>query len=149
MIWMISRRTFPGIFGSGDQVWNFAYLPDVVQGHLLALERALPGRSYILGGENLPLEELVRQVQRHLGRGGGVRRLPLGLAETIGGWMERWAEINGKAPQLTRGVAAVYRCHWSYDSSAAEHDLGYRRTPWREALAGTIDWARALRRWEE
>jgi dihydroflavonol-4-reductase len=149
MIWMISRRRFPGLIGSGEQVWNLAFLPDVVQGHLQALERALPGRSYILGGENVVLTALVEEIQRLLGRAPRVRRIPLELAESLGGWAERWAGWTGRPPLLTRGVASVYRCHWAYDSAAAERDLGYRRTPWADALATTVKWARALPRWEE
>lgn len=147
MIWMIARRRFPGVFGDGSQIWNLAYLPDVVAGHLLALERALPGRSYLLGGDNVRLLDLVIGVQELLGRRGGVRHIPIALAESVGGWLERLAQMTGRAPALTRGVAAVYRSHWAYDSGAAERDLGYRRTPFEPALAATVEWARGIDRW--
>jgi farnesol dehydrogenase len=148
MIWMISKRTFPGLFGTGHQVWNLTYLPDVVAGHLLALERALPGRAYILGGENVALNDLVTAIHERLGRRGSGRHLPISWAEALGSWMERQARISGRPPLLTRGVASVYRHDWAYDSSAAEQDLGYRRTPWTEALAATVEWARRIKRWE-
>ncbi len=149
MIWMIARRRFPGLIGQGGQVWNFAYLPDVARGHLLALDRAVPGRSYILGGENIALNSLVAGVQRRLGRRGGVPHLPIGLAEALGGFLERRAAGTGRAPDLTRGVAAVYRCHWSYDTSAAKRDLGYDPTPFDPALDATVEWAAGVRSWVE
>lgn len=148
MIWMIARRRFPGLIGPGTQVWNLAYLPDVVQGHLQALERAVPGRSYILGGENVELNRLIREIQGRLGRRGTIPHLPFGLAEALGGWLERRAVRSGRAPLLTRGVASVYRCHWSYDSNAARRDLGYSPTPLGEALDATVAWAAGVRDWD-
>jgi nucleoside-diphosphate-sugar epimerase len=63
--------------------------------------------------------------------------------------MEKRARRTGAAPALTRGVAAVYRQHWSYDSSRAEKTLGYRRTPFAEALDATVQWARELKEWKD
>ncbi len=147
LIWMIARRRFPGIFGTGAQVWDFAYLPDVVQGHLQALERALPGQGYILGGENVRLDHLVEQVQALLGRAPSVRRIPIEVAEALGSILEGAAPLTNRAPDLTRGVASVYRHDWSYDCSKAERDLGYTRTSFASALEETVRWAKQLRRW--
>jgi dihydroflavonol-4-reductase len=43
-------------------------LEDVVDGHLLAMERGVPGRRYILNGENLAQVELLSRIARVLGR---------------------------------------------------------------------------------
>ncbi len=148
MLWMLARGKFPGIVGSGKQVWNLAYLPDVARGHCLALERGLPGSAFILGGENVVLSDLVARAARLLGRSTRVPRIPVGVAEWMGGWMERRARRTGRPPELTRGVASVYRQHWAYDSTLAEKTLGYRRTPFADALAVTTEWARALKEWK-
>jgi farnesol dehydrogenase len=147
MVWWIVKGRFPGVIGSGRQVWNLAYLPDVVQGHVRALERALPGQGYILGGHDLPLEELVRKAYRLLGKKPRYRHLKVETAEALGGFMEWTARFTGKAPDLTRGVASVYRHDWSYDSSKAERDLGYHRTPLDAALESTVSWAAGLKTW--
>lgn len=149
MIWMLARGKFPGIIGSGRQVWNLAYLPDVARGHCLALERGLPGSSFILGGENVGLGDLVGRISRLLGRSPRVPHIPVVVAEWLGSWMEKRAQRTGAAPDLTRGVAAVYRQHWSYDSSRAEKSLGYRRTPFVEALSATVQWAREIEEWKD
>lgn len=147
MAYWIRKGIFPGIIGRGDQVWDYAYLPDVVRGHLLAMERGLPGERYILGGHLKRQDELVRRLYQELRPGGRPMRLPVGLAEALGGWMERWAEWTGQTPELTRGVAGVYRHHYAYDSSKAERGLGYTRTPFDDAMAALVGWARGLRRW--
>lgn len=147
MIYWIKTGVFPGIFGNGEQVWNYAYLPDVVRGHVLALDRALPGQRYVLGGENLSLNDVVGRIYTALGRRGRPRHLPVGLAEFLGGCLERWAELSGQTPELTRGVASVYRHHWSYSSETAERALGYGRTSFDDGLAKTVEWVRTLRKW--
>jgi NAD+-dependent farnesol dehydrogenase len=147
MIWWIARGKFPGLIGSGDRIWNLAYLPDVVQGHVLALERALPGQGYILGGENFPLAALVDRIHALLGRPARYRRLRIETAELLGRGFEWSARLTGRAPDLTRGVAGVYRHHWAYDSAKAERALGYARTPFDQALGVTVSWAAGLKKW--
>lgn len=148
MIWMIARGRFPGLIGGGGQVWNFGYVPDVVAGHLMALQRGLDGRGYILGGWNLTLNDFVSKVQDRLGVSSGVRHLSFGVADLLARAMEFRAGITGRAPDLTPGVARVYRHHWSYDSTLAERDLGYRRTPFDHALEATVQWARGIGEWK-
>jgi NAD+-dependent farnesol dehydrogenase len=149
MIWWIARGRFPGLIGGGDRIWNLAYLPDVVSGHISALEHALPGQRYILGGHNVSLEELVTRIYGLLGRPPHYRRLKVGTAEFLGRSFEWAARITGRAPDLTRGVAGVYRHHWAYDSAKAERALGYALTPLEKALGQTVSWAAGLRKWAD
>jgi len=51
-------------------------LEDVVNGHLLALQRGKQGRRYILSNENLTNRELLSRISRVLGRGEIERTLP-------------------------------------------------------------------------
>lgn len=146
--WIVTDK-FPGIVGSGRQVWSYAYLPDVVRGHLAAVERGLGGQRFILGGENIALEDLVRAVYEILGRPPKIRRVPIPLAETIGSLNELRARFTGTPPELTRGVAGVYREHWSYRSARAARALGYTITPFRDALESTVRWAASLPKWEQ
>lgn len=147
MVFWIVKNKFPGIVGSGRQVWSYAYLDDVVRGHVAAVTRGIGGESYILGGENIALEDLVRQVYTLLERPFRVRRLPIAVAEGLGWLAEKAATWNRKPPDLTKGVAGVYREHWSYRSDRAVRALGYRITPFSEALGSTVSWAKGLERW--
>ncbi len=45
--------------GFVDTILNVAHVDDVAEGQVLALEQGRNGRSYILGGENLTLEQLL------------------------------------------------------------------------------------------
>jgi hypothetical protein len=43
-------------------------LDDVVRGHVAAVARGVGGESYILGGENIALEDLVRSTRCSIAR---------------------------------------------------------------------------------
>ncbi|MFN8548363.1 MAG: NAD-dependent epimerase/dehydratase family protein [Candidatus Eisenbacteria bacterium] len=64
MSYLIRTGRFPGVIGSGEQCWNYAYLPDTwCTATCKALERALPGERYILSGENRTLAEVTRRIR--------------------------------------------------------------------------------------
>ena len=51
---------FPGLLGSGEQRWSFAFLPDVVNAHLAALDQGKTGEEYLLAGDNRSLNDFFR-----------------------------------------------------------------------------------------
>ena len=50
------KRKFPAYVDTG---LNLADVKEVARGHILAMEKALPGQRYILGGENLTLKQIL------------------------------------------------------------------------------------------
>ena len=50
--------------GYVDTAMNVAHVDDLAEGHLLALEKGAQGRSYICGGENLTMAQLLRYLGR-------------------------------------------------------------------------------------
>ncbi|HEY3176267.1 MAG TPA: NAD-dependent epimerase/dehydratase family protein [Candidatus Polarisedimenticolia bacterium] len=137
------RRRVPGYLGSGRQVICYAYIDDVVEGHLLALERGAPGRSYILGGPNADYFELYGLLARLSGAPAPTRHLPFWLMG-LAGKLLRWrADYFGIEPPITDEVIEIYRHDWAYASERAVSELGYRITPLEEGLRRTIEWLRS------
>ena len=136
-------RKLPGILGPGDRRMCFAYIDDVVAGHVLALERGRPGGEYILGGENRTTIELLEILSRLTGIAPPKMRIPYVLAGMVGR-AQRWrAHLTGKEPEITDEVVRVYRREWAYDSSRAMKEIGYTMTPLQEGLRMTIEWLRS------
>jgi farnesol dehydrogenase len=121
------RRRLPGVVGA-DRLWSFAWIDDVADAHVSALERAAPASAYALGGENAPQMCLYEIVRNATGRS-LPRRIPVAMARALAIVEEVRAQIPGTTPRLTRGTVEVLRHDWSLDSSAAMRDLGYSRTP--------------------
>lgn len=140
---MVQRRSFPGLIGGGAQRWNLAWIDDVVAGHLAALDRGLPGRSYVLGGEDHALKELLAHAAARFQVPVVRRSLGYGLCHAIATLEELKARLTGLPPQLTHGEVETYRHDWIYSSERAVAELGYRMTPGETALDRTIDWLKA------
>ena len=136
------KRRVPGYLGSGDQVICYAYMDDVIEGHLLALERGAAGRGYILGGPNADYHELYRLLAQLTGVKAPTRHLPFWLMGLAGKALRLQAHLTGIEPPLTDEVVEIYRHDWAYSSRRAEAELGYRITPLADGLQRTIEWIR-------
>ncbi|MGH9797825.1 MAG: NAD-dependent epimerase/dehydratase family protein, partial [Candidatus Polarisedimenticolia bacterium] len=128
-------------FGVAIKSWSYAFVQDVVGGLVKVIEGEPPSRRYILGGDNRSGEEFYRAIQEVTGRRPPRFNIPLGVA-SLTGWGEYLlAELFGREPKmLTHEVVRVYKRSWTYDSSRAIHELGYRITPLREGLARLVAW---------
>lgn len=134
MVRQYLEGTFPGLLGSGNQRWSFAFIADVVAAHLAALERGRPGEEYILGGDNQSLNTLLRFVAEIGGCQRPVRHLPF-IAGKLAGMLEvARARLFDRAPKLTSGVVEIFRHDWVYSSAKAVRELGYHVTPLEEGL---------------
>lgn len=135
------RRRVPYL-GSGDQTLCLAFIDDVVEGHLQALERGRPGRGYILGGENADYHRLFGLLSRLTGVAPPRLHVPFWTMALAGRALRWGARLTGAEPPITDEVVAIYRHDWAYSSARALDELGYRITPLEEGLRRTVDWLR-------
>ncbi|HEY3779072.1 MAG TPA: hopanoid-associated sugar epimerase [Rhizomicrobium sp.] len=122
---------------------NLAHVEDVARGHLLALEKGEIGRSYILGGQNVRLREILALIAELAGRKPPRVRLPRGPLFPLALFAEAAAQVTGKEPFLTRDALKMAGHHMYFTSARAERELGYRARPHREALADALAWYRS------
>jgi farnesol dehydrogenase len=132
----------PGLIGPGDRRWSYAFVDDVAEGHVLALEKARAGERYVLGGENATLARLFALVEELEGARPPRLHIPYGIASLLGRAQWLWAELTGHPPQLTHGEVFVFREEWACDSSRAVRELGYAPRPLVEGLRETLRWLR-------
>jgi dihydroflavonol-4-reductase len=122
---------------------NVVHVDDVADGHVLALEKGVAGESYILGGEDLMLRDLLRIIAEQTGRRAPKLRLPITPLVPVALAMERIAAITGKPPLMTRDILKMARKKMFFSSSKARRELGYAPRPAAEAVADALDWFRA------
>ena len=139
------RGRFPLSPNLGRNVANYAFVHDVVQGLLLAMERGRVGQRYVLGGENASLREFLRCID--LASGKRHWHLPVFRYAMLAyaGVLKKCADWFGVYPRITPGWVRTFLVDWAYSTRKAEEELGYRPTPLREAIQITYDWLIELR----
>jgi NAD+-dependent farnesol dehydrogenase len=129
---------FPGLMGSGDQRWSFAFNADVIAAHLAALEKGRTGEEYVLAGDNRSLNDFFRILSEQTGVHRSVRHLPFITGKIFGAIEIARARCFGHQPQVTPGVVEIFKHDWVYGSAKATEELGYRATSLEEGLARTL-----------
>ena len=116
-------------------------IEDCVEGHLLAAERGVAGRRYVLNGATLHALEALEIVNELSGVRERVRMIPPPLARSAVAIVEAAYRLRGKTPSVCRArVRTILHGH-RYDGTRATRELGLEYTPVAETFARTIDWA--------
>ncbi len=127
---------FPVMVG-GDRIWSLAWLEDVAEAHVTAIERGGAG-GFSLGGENLPQRRLY-EIVRDLTGARIPRALPPALARAAGHIEVTRARVTGRRPALTPATVAIFEHDWPLDSTEAMAALNYRITPLVEGVQHLLD----------
>lgn len=127
----------PGVPACNKVIGNYAYIEDVVQGHLLAMQKGISGQRYILGGENIDYESLYTLIEESTGR--TIRnKLPL-WAMKIKGLINlgKYYLLHEEPLFATDGIDRFYQ-NAAMSSEKAIRELGYCITPLKTGLAKTL-----------
>lgn len=125
-----------------DTGLNLVHVDDVAAGHLAALEKGRQGERYILGGQDVLLGDMLREIARQVGRAPPRLRLPRRLIFPIAYGAEAIAYFSGREPFVTTTGLRLAKDHMFFTSAKAERELGYRARPYNEAIAEAIAWFR-------
>jgi dihydroflavonol-4-reductase len=140
MVLDAARGRMPAYVDTG---LNVVHVDDVAAGHLLALERGEVGERYILGGENMSLEDILAEVARLTSREAPRVRLPHLAVLPVAALSELWCRFTGRGEPLATvdGVRMAMK-HMYFSSEKASHALGYQPRPAQEAIRDAVAWFR-------
>ncbi|MFQ5866009.1 MAG: SDR family oxidoreductase, partial [bacterium] len=113
---------------------------DVVQGHLLAMEKGRIGERYILSNQNVTYKELLFLVNEFLGKRPPRLRIPYLLLLTLGYFGDALGKLFRFNPQISSRVARFTKIDHYVSSEKARRELGYTNTPLAESFKKTFDW---------
>jgi len=126
-----------------DTGLNLVHVDDVANGHFLALERGVIGERYILGGEDLSLQQMLADIAGLAGRKPPTIKLPRGPLYPLAIGAELYAKFSGKEPFVTVDGLRMSKNKMYFTSAKAEGELGYKARPYGEGLSHALDWFRA------
>jgi dihydroflavonol-4-reductase len=126
-----------------DTGLNLVDARDTALGHLLAAEHGRPGERYILGCENLTLEQILARIAGIANKPAPTRKVPYALAYATGVATTAWANLTGVEPLAPlEGVKMARKKMFATHQKAAS-ELGFSPGPVDAALKRAVDWFRA------
>jgi farnesol dehydrogenase len=131
--------------GSGDDIGSYCYVDDIIEGHLLAMEKGQSGERYLFGGVNATFNELIALISKYSSIRNNLWHIPFPLLLVYSKGQVMYAGMSGKPPMITPEWVRKYEYNWALDSSKAIEELGYRIRPLEEGIKLTIEWVRKTR----
>ena len=139
---MIVEAASGRMYGFVETGLNLVHVDDVAAGHVAALSHGEIGARYILGGDNVRLVDLLRDIAKLVGRRPPRLRLSRALLYPLAVATEMAALATGREPLLTLNGLRMAKDHMFFSSAKAERELGYHARPYIEGLRDAIDWFR-------
>jgi dihydroflavonol-4-reductase len=114
---------------------NIVDVRDVAEGHLRAAEAGLRGQRYILGGVNLRISELMREVALRA-------NVPAPRAEIPAALLRVMVRIGGRLPgaSVLGNHLGAFEFWQPLDCAKAERALGLRPRPLATTLTDALQW---------
>jgi dihydroflavonol-4-reductase len=124
-----------------DTSLNVVDVEDVAAGQLLAAEKGAIGRSYILGGENLPMRDILRTLAEITGLPAPSVQVPRGfvmMAARLSQLVE--GRLLRREPSVPVEGVRMAATRMEFSDARARSELGYTSRPPREALERSARW---------
>ena len=134
------RGAMPAYLDTG---LNVVDVRDVAEGHILACERGRSGERYILGAENMTLQQIFENLAELTGRKAPTVRIPYAVAYAAGVASTAWARVSGVEPRAPLDAVKMARKKMWVKHDKALRELGYSPGPARNALHRAVEWFQA------
>ncbi len=119
---------------------SFCHAREVVRAHIAAAERGGTGESYLLGGTEATIVELVGEIGAVLGKPVPTRTAPAWLAHAVGQLGALKGALTGREPDITPEAVLMGFRSYSCDCTKATNELGFRTLPLRDMIVDCATW---------
>jgi dihydroflavonol-4-reductase len=120
---------------------NIVDVDDVAHGHILAMERGVSGRKYILGNRDMTLKEIFGILSGITGIPAPGMRLPYWFVYPIAVISTAISDhITHRPPLAPVEAVRMAKKFMFFDHNRAVDELGMPQTPVEEALKRAVDW---------
>ncbi|ESU29254.1 hypothetical protein FLJC2902T_06500 [Flavobacterium limnosediminis JC2902] len=132
------KKGFTIVPGSGDYEICLAFVDDVVNGHIQAMQRGKRGEKYILGGCNVSYQKLFSMLRDVASTKSYIVPVSKNAFKTLA--YLQWAVYKtfGNRPVFTVEFADCLFSNYVFSSDKAIRELGYKITPLKEGLEQTV-----------
>jgi farnesol dehydrogenase len=128
--------------GNGKGTMNYVYIDDAVTAIKTAMDKALPGSQYIIGGENASYDQFFELIKNLSGINRKLYHVPFGVIRSIACFEDAKSKLFGAKPLIASEWAKKIPYDWSKDVTKARHDLSYCPISLKQGIEQTITWLR-------
>jgi len=126
-----------------DCILNFVPVDSLAVGLMAARDKGRKGERYLLGGENIPMRQLLAMIEAATGRPSPKARMPYWVAYLAGAVDTKLlSAITGKPPKAPLTGVRLAGRQVMFSSEKAASELGWRATAVEPALSSMLSWAR-------
>jgi dihydroflavonol-4-reductase len=133
------NRKMPAYLDTG---LNIIAVEDCARGHILAEQKGMVGRKYILGNTNLTLREIFALLAEITGLPAPAIRLPYAPILLAAYVNEGLSRITGREPLIPLAGVQMAAKFMYFDTTRAVRELGLPQTPIADALQRAVEWFR-------
>lgn len=131
------RGRFPAVAGA-DRKMSWIYLEDLLEGMLKVIDKAPPGRAYLMTGDVATVRDAVNRLCKE----GGIRaprfNAPLGLLRVGANLSKPFFKLRGRRPLISGEEFTSLERHWAFDDSRARAELNWHPRGLCEGLPPTV-----------
>lgn len=132
------RRKMPAYLDTG---LNLIHVKDCARGHILAEKKGKPGERYILGNQNMSLQEILMTLEKITGLKAPTIKIPYWVAYASGLVSEFISDfITHQPPAAPLGAIKMAKYKMFFDPSKAINELGLPQTSPEIALKEAVEW---------
>ena len=142
---LMTKGRFPRV-GKGESLTPMAYVTDVADGAIAAMERGKPGEVYILAGaQSYGIDDIRNTIVKYAGGNPPYVHLPKGLAFFGVSALEKLYTLLGKEPIATLENVKSSAADRTFDISKARSEIGYDpRVGLDEGIKKTVGWYKEM-----
>ena len=126
--------------GNGKSIGNYVFIDDVVNAHILAMEKGKSGERYVISGSNISYNELIKVLVELTGMKFNMFHIPIFLMMIISRILLIYSKIFDRKPLITPSLVRKYSYNFYLSSDKAQKELGYNPVNFKTGAKMTIDW---------
>jgi dihydroflavonol-4-reductase len=123
--------------------YDFVDVRDVARGLILAAERGESGSHYILSGAQVQVPELMKELERDVGRRAPTFEIPARIARAAGVLASLYYRVLRRRPVFTAYSIDVLKSNSQISSARAREELGFTSRPWQNSIRDHVEWFRS------
>lgn len=132
--------------GPSYTIANLVHIDDVVEGHILAMEKGRSGEKYLLAGANASFGDLFKTLRRLTGKRNKAVSLPVPLLYMIASVEAPLGRWFGRAPMVTHNYLGKLAGHCPVSYEKAQRELGYQPADFETTLRKTLSWLAEIKK---